>query len=401
MLKMILNPIEIPVGSPTVSGVTWWVSKSNDENDLDSIILNDIKDTVNLLSKDINYTLKENEVVYGRVKIHFSDNEVSPWSQIVAIDSDQKGFSYNGSIICTPVLSLPHDVYDMPLGGFELTANAFKLYAGSGSHKNNDWKFIDSKGNTVWERLKDENNLTSIIIPENTFKESIAYRAEVIFRAEDGSISNNGIINFVTRGFAFDNKPNFSTASRTLALYSSAYINMGDALTYTIPVGAEESTSYLLEDATSNSFNHPSTLVAPAGETINGKSEPYKIDWSDYTVRFTKKGTDWLVTTDKHDAVYILGKADTVLKRTPRTTIALLNGGTTFTLPANPENGDRVSVIDLTNNLQSSVVVFLRNGKQFNSKASGPVDEDLTFDVNSIDTELIYNEGTWFIKGVV
>jgi len=191
MININIDKPQIPAGAGfTHLSTSWQISLTRDFNG--ALLSESIEDEVNLLEYRIANRLETNQIVFARVKIHFSNDTETNWSRIISISEQQKGFKLSNTIVVTPKLRLDQSVYDVTIEDVVVYGDDMVLYAGSGEHKYTDWKIEDTIGKVIWERLKDAENLTSIRLPSDILDDDKFYIVKAAYITDTNTSSNYG-----------------------------------------------------------------------------------------------------------------------------------------------------------------------------------------------------------------
>jgi len=167
----------------------------------DEVIVKDIdKDEVNLYSMDFELDFDAHDLYFARVKLNFDDGTFYGWTKPIVLTKDGDGFSHNNIVIVTPKVSITTDKNNAELGGFKIEGSEFILFSGVGSHKYTYYTIKDTTGATVWERKVNDNNLTSIRVPNDVLKVNKLYTAEMVYVSDSNQRSNAGKLFFKTTG---------------------------------------------------------------------------------------------------------------------------------------------------------------------------------------------------------
>lgn len=182
----------------THTGTSWQVSKEKTFTDVGSMILDAPNDTIHLLKNEISYTPNENEVIFVRIKYHFSNDESTRWSEILSVYKRDDVQHIKPVIIVTPTVYI-----DAPtINGNEdvrVTSTPFYLYVGNTEHVSTTWSVKTTAGVVLWSREKDVDNLTNIIIPKEIFliNESDALIVTATYHDDDYIKSHEGKLTVV------------------------------------------------------------------------------------------------------------------------------------------------------------------------------------------------------------
>lgn len=153
-----------------------------------------------MLKHTIDYEFTTDNPVYSKVIYTYpSSNEEST---VCRCNPDQVGFSFNNNIISTPKVSIANHTShnNIPTGGFTIEVSEMLMFMGHGEHTSTSYKILDSGSRVIFNSPKDEFNLLSITIPENTLKENSLYTIEVVQHNNYDSESYPSILAISTIG---------------------------------------------------------------------------------------------------------------------------------------------------------------------------------------------------------
>ena len=153
-----------------------------------------------MLKHTIDYEFTTDNPVYSKVIYTYpSSNEEST---VCRCNPDQVGFSFNNNIISTPEVSIANHTShnNIPTGGFTIEVSEMLMFMGHGEHTSTSYRILDSGNRVIFNSPKDEFNLLSIAIPEDTLKENSLYTIEVVQHNNYDSESYPSILAISTTG---------------------------------------------------------------------------------------------------------------------------------------------------------------------------------------------------------
>lgn len=165
------------------------------------LVYNIDKDTINKTGREFDLDFNVYDIYYGRIKLNFNSTGTDFYlGKPVVLTRDGNGFSHNNSVIVTPKLTITSDIQNCDTGGFTINTSDFVIFTGNGNHQHSNWVIKSSNGDTLWERLKDKNNLTSIRIPTGTLDLNRHYIIECVHVSDGNQRSNKGKLLIKTTG---------------------------------------------------------------------------------------------------------------------------------------------------------------------------------------------------------
>ena len=181
-MKHIRIAVDAPVLQASINlthyATSYQIAKFPDFSNIDNIIHESIDNEINLLDYRVELDISDDDTVYIRNKYHFKDidNNIknSNWSRITPVSGLQKGFKLSNSMVVTPKVS-----YSISKNNIMLRTEPMRMYTGVGIHLSTSWKIITTDNKVVYNRVKDSDNLTMLIIP-NTLDLDKGYTVEVI-----------------------------------------------------------------------------------------------------------------------------------------------------------------------------------------------------------------------------
>lgn len=186
-------PLDTPEGYAH-TGTSYFVSRNLEFTDL---YLEDINNTTELYGKKIDIELEEDEAVYTKTQYVYNNdpNITSTMSRISALRGDQTGIHISDAIVNTPKLDVRVDYSNNGNGELVAEATDFKMYTSHGEHKSSTWTFKDLDGNLLFQSVKDEDALTSIILPasitpDTNFVGEVVYHADTLVDSNPGTFYN-------------------------------------------------------------------------------------------------------------------------------------------------------------------------------------------------------------------
>lgn len=197
LIMKIISGLDIPSNPDYVPvSITAEIHKSAISDS--SLIEEKVKYSDSLTTIPFDYIPKPDEVVYGRLKIHFRNNTDTGWSSLAILDTKTNEMTMNTNVIVTPKVIVDPSFTDRGL--IKVLTSDYKIYAGIGSHKYTSWYVRSLDGGIVWKREKDEDNLTSIILPSNIFTSKKAYSIIAVHGNEFDNKSLEGKLTLTTNG---------------------------------------------------------------------------------------------------------------------------------------------------------------------------------------------------------
>lgn len=197
MIYVSIDKPVIPLSASFIhESTSWQISETKDFSG--ELFAESLTDTINLLEYRVMNTIDEDQVVFARAKIHFSNGTESEWSRVITVSEDQKGFKLSNTIIITPEAFIKSSLLDVIENDILVETKEYSLYAGTGKHKSTSWEVTTLLGEHVWSRKEDEDNLTSIIIPKGKLVNNKFYVLKVMFHSETNANSNPFRLPFCT-----------------------------------------------------------------------------------------------------------------------------------------------------------------------------------------------------------
>lgn len=162
----------------------------------------------NILNLTVEFQGSLDEVLYTRYRCLF-DSKSQPtanpdfyteeqWSRISSVRGDQEGVRLDNVIITTPRVTVTKDSSSILDRKIKISVDGFKVLMGSGNHKYTTWEVVDTDGEVVFQRIKDEDNVNSIRIPEEIFKQGNLYMVKAKFVTDTNAESNYGVKPYVS-----------------------------------------------------------------------------------------------------------------------------------------------------------------------------------------------------------
>jgi len=182
----------------THTGTSWQITRFPDMTKREYFIIESLNDTENLLQYKYDIDINETESLYVRTKYHFSNGLSSRWSKIVPLRSDQIGVKLSSTVLSTPLVEFEINHVDTIYTELTLKTNDMQLYAGAGNHKSTTWNITDIDGKVIFNREKDEDNLTSITIDAKILKPNKVYAIKAKHHTDSNADSNFGKVYLTT-----------------------------------------------------------------------------------------------------------------------------------------------------------------------------------------------------------
>lgn len=192
-IRIAANTPQLPTGSTLQHiGTSYQVSTSQDFTLTDKYLLNVVNDNQNLLEYRAEINITDDDVIYVRYKLHFTDGVESNWSRLVSIKGNQLDMVYTNVVVATPTVTVEKEYLSSENYRVKVTTSAMKLYAGSGTHASTTWVVSDSDGELVYERKNDIDNLTELVLDSAIFDNNKFYEVKVSHIVTTGIESNQG-----------------------------------------------------------------------------------------------------------------------------------------------------------------------------------------------------------------
>lgn len=133
-----------------------------------------LKDPLNLLTYHAEVESANDNVMYYRVRFHYSNGDSSEWSGILEYHVDPN-YVTDKLTIRTPNITAAFSYEENPEGELIIETEPFKLFIGSGSHGSTDWDIED-----VWQDDEDsrEYDKNDLIVTRDMELESVDYNAK-------------------------------------------------------------------------------------------------------------------------------------------------------------------------------------------------------------------------------
>ena len=197
MINVCIDDPGIPAGAGfTHESTSWQVSETKDFSG--ALFAEALNDPANLLEYKNLKTVKPDQVLFARAKVHFSNGTEADWTRTITLSSEQKGFKLSNTIIVTPEIFITNSFLDVTVDSIEVKTSDYALYAGTGEHKSTTWEITTLLGEEVWSRKKDEDNLTTYSIPGGKLLNNKTYLLKVSFHSDTNTVSNPGRLPFIT-----------------------------------------------------------------------------------------------------------------------------------------------------------------------------------------------------------
>lgn len=228
------------------------------------------------LPEDILYISMElelslDDVVYSRYRYLF-DSVSQPtgnpdqytrdeWSRISSLYGDQEGFRYDSTVLTTPVVKIKENRTSILNEFLTATVDGFKVLVGVGKHSSTTWVVVDTDGNEIFSRKKDEDNLTSIRLPMSIFQHQKLYSIRAKFHTDTNAESNYGGVMY---------NPLILNASK-IKLTPVLPFSVGQSLQYRVSIYASNAVSLhikIYESVTDGEILRITKDVAPITNNI-------------------------------------------------------------------------------------------------------------------------------------
>lgn len=117
---------------------------------------------------------------------------------ITSIYGNQSGVKLGNNIISTPVVTKSINNASYNTGFIKVDISNYNVLVGSGDHVSTDWLITTDTNEVLFERLKDKDNLKSILIPADIFKDYKMFIIQARFNSSTNGFSNYGRYYYVT-----------------------------------------------------------------------------------------------------------------------------------------------------------------------------------------------------------
>jgi len=161
-MKNIRLTVDPPNSELTHEATSWQVSTTTQFTT--NMLINVVRDEVNLLEYVTDIDIGDNDTVYIRSKYHFDTGD-SNWSRVISLHGKQSNLALSDTIVETPNVSIDIDYSNNVDGELIVSTSPFQLYAGGGMHKSTSWRIHDLDGRVLYERERDIDNLVKLKIP--------------------------------------------------------------------------------------------------------------------------------------------------------------------------------------------------------------------------------------------
>ncbi len=183
MKRIILTPPPLPLNI-TLVGTTWLISKDKMFTDLSLDILRSENDLVDLLEKDIPYNIGLNEVIFIKVKFHFSNGSIGEFSETMMINHDLTTNNNNINILFTPSIYIDDNLDDVNLNRLTIKTKPMTFFKGSGQHVSTNWKVLTTSGEVLFNRENDIDNLESISLDKNVVRDQSVVVVTAVYNTD-------------------------------------------------------------------------------------------------------------------------------------------------------------------------------------------------------------------------
>lgn len=186
-----------------ILSVRYIVSQDPTFIDDEKIIANVIKAKTDstMMSFSFEHDFEDNLPIYAKIIFNYP-NDKSEVSTVCRCVPNQAGFSLNNNIITTPKVTIKEysNYNQIPTNGFTIEVSEMSMFEGNGEHVSTGYKIIDTNGVVKFKSDRDEFNLTSIYIPEDTLEDNKSYTIEVVQYNNYDSESYPAILIISTEG---------------------------------------------------------------------------------------------------------------------------------------------------------------------------------------------------------
>jgi len=184
-----IPPLLADSANKTHVSTSWDISLSPDFSITSKIVLSLSEDTEKLIYLEENIDT-ENNVIYARIKFHFSDGGESSWSNSLPISLEETKLKLSDVIVNTPIVETNIIVTD-GISKINITTSKFSLYHGVNEHVATTWEIIDSDNNTIFKR-RDNINLLSLTLDDRILDTDKPYYVRVTHHSANNTDSNYG-----------------------------------------------------------------------------------------------------------------------------------------------------------------------------------------------------------------
>ena len=200
-LKII--PPSLPSGL-TVISTSWFVNSKEDFTG--TVLLEDLNNVTRLFEYPLSFAIEG--VAYAKVVMTLSNGNIER-SDIIQLSK------YNDNKPESLFVFAPTIIYDVsPIReNMLIRISAPQMFYYTSAHVSTSWRLVDSSGIAFYERIRDEDNLLSLSIPERVYSSKEAFTIEAIYNFEDISIDVVGRENVFLRTHNSDVTLSRSTVS--------------------------------------------------------------------------------------------------------------------------------------------------------------------------------------------
>lgn len=204
-IRLTFDPPVIPENSNIRHIETsYQISKFPMFDNSDSLVYENLNDSVNLTRLRTEVEVDEDTVLYVRTRFHFYNDitntriDNQKWSRVIPVSGGQKRFKFSDGLVNTPVVDAFLDV-----DAFVVKTSSFSMFAGSGNHLSTSWLITDSDGKVIFKREEDEDNLIEIKLDKDMIDSDKGYVVQVKHHSDTEQSSNYGRKIFVTYNTLF------------------------------------------------------------------------------------------------------------------------------------------------------------------------------------------------------
>ena len=176
----------------------WQISRLPDFSKREYMLFESLNDSERLLELRENIGVDEHDSLYVRTKFIFDNNRESEWSDIVPLTGERIGIKLSGVVIATPQVTIDIDYELSSVGVVTVNCSEFQLFSGVGKHEATDWSLFTLDGEIIYQRFDDDENLTSLVLPQDQLKDNTAYIVKVRYISNNHSTKSNYGKTFLT-----------------------------------------------------------------------------------------------------------------------------------------------------------------------------------------------------------
>jgi len=189
-IKISIDAPILPDGSGLVHESTdWRISRYPDFTRTEYLVYESLADTENLTT--LYYNDELDTALYVIVRYNYNNGLSSEWSRTIPIKSGQVGFKVSSTVVLTPKVDAKVLITNRTKE-VKIESSPMKLYAGVGEHIATSYLIEDGNGNVVFSREEDKENLTSLTLNYDFFKDDKVFVVRVKYHTDVNVESNYG-----------------------------------------------------------------------------------------------------------------------------------------------------------------------------------------------------------------